>query len=166
MIDVTGCRFVVTAVGTAMRDVNYDIYTGQEFVIYRGRQPFTVEWVGGETPRCIAIKPLPIGQLTTPSKFLAVPVPETTAEHLAAAVLMKKPCGRELVDCLIENGVIDVDGEFAAKMKADTLAKAQSVCEKVVADSLDVLRHRPGDWSEQARVAIASHLRNLISELA
>lgn len=42
-----------------------------------------------------------------------------TVKRLAVAVLLGDPCGRELVDELIANEVIDVNGEFAAKVRRD-----------------------------------------------
>ncbi len=136
MIDVTGCHFVVTVIGAPRRDIGHDLYTGNEFRVERGYGPVTVEWVGGDSPKMIdsgSVGFLPGSVRDKTSAFLAVPVPQTTAEHLAAAVLMKKPCGRELVDCLIEADTLDIDGEFAAKVRQsererllDILSRAQS----------------------------------------
>lgn len=73
---------------------------------------------------------------------------------------MGDPCGRELADCLIEQGVIDVDGEFAAKVKADTLAKVKAVMDKAMADMYE------SHWGRHATTTALSHVRNLIADLA
>ena len=171
MIDVTGCQFVVTEIGKQSFVDIADYDSGVEYGpvrVARGVPDMKVSWVGGEPPHDLfRVRPLTeIGRLATDNKFLAVPVPQTTVEQLAAAVLMKEPAGQHLVDCLMEQGVIDINHEIEAKLKADTLAKVVAVCEKVTADSLDVLRHMPRDWIEQARVSTARRIRDLISELA
>jgi len=51
--------------------------------------------------------------------FVAVNQPKTTAQILALAVLKGEPCGRELVDCLIEQGIIDIEAEVVRKARAE-----------------------------------------------
>jgi hypothetical protein len=105
---------------------------------------------------------IPAGTLRTSSVYVAAPEPKTTAQTLALAVLMGEPCGRQLVDCLIEEGVVDVEGEFAAKVKAETLAAVDAVLDKVMQDQRTATRY-PDHIVPYCRV---SHVRQLISELA
>ncbi len=165
MIDVTGCHWVVTAVDATRFDVGHDLYTGNEFRVERGYGPVTVEWAGGESPRDVLSSPAEIGGLLPSTrKFLAVPVPETTAEHLAAAVLMKNPCGRELVDCLIEADTLDIDGEFAAKVKAETMAKVDAVLRKFHYDyTFGDLRFQP---IHVGKAELIEDIMKAVSELA
>lgn len=49
-------------------------------------------------------------------RFVFAKYPLTTAQVLAIAVLKGEPCGRELVDCLIESGTIVPDGEVVPRL--------------------------------------------------
>jgi hypothetical protein len=51
--------------------------------------------------------------------LVAVNQPKTTAQILALAVLKGEPCGRELVDCLIEQGIVDIEAEVVRKARAE-----------------------------------------------
>lgn len=128
MMDVTGCQFVVTGEPWSMFEL------------------FEMVWVGGASPKWVQVPPSEMGRIGVLAKpFLAVPVPQTSLEHLAASVLMKEPCGARLVDCLIETQSVDVDAEVQRQIR-----------EKALEQAADLVRVRMLNTGGSVRVALQS----------
>ncbi len=112
MVDMTGVMFVVTDVSyTRIPVIEFEFGTniGTQSVPSK----MTIEVI--DTDGKIKVT-------DGPSKtFVAVPLPHTTAEHLAYSVFTGQNCGPQLVDCLLEMDVFDIEGEFAKKVRKDTI---------------------------------------------
>jgi hypothetical protein len=123
VVDIRGGKYVVAKVDLPRL---VPLYAGDtlETLLVHEHRPIEVEshWVGGKLPAfTLAHSGAPIGQLGDPYiPFLAVKVPEQTVEHLAASVLLGEDCGPHLVDCLIEQQIFDLEGEFAKKVRKET----------------------------------------------
>lgn len=91
-----------------------------------------------------------------------------TVKRLALAVLLGDNAGPALVDELISHGNIDVDGEFAKKVRRETLEQVAAVLDKLVHDeSVSRMGASQREWfSAGYRIDGLLHIRQLISELA
>ncbi len=127
MMDVTGCQFALHKIPEFWwLDMNG--FECERDRIFAGTGPFEMAHVGGLFPRWDESAVRTVGQLTgLPKPFLAVPVPQTSLEHLAASVLMNEPCGAHLVDCLIETQSVDVDAEVQRQIRAKALEHAAAL---------------------------------------
>jgi hypothetical protein len=125
MIELSGMHLVPLEVPRERREVvdAWSFGPGPVEEVVRGVEPFRVAWAGGALPRRTPIDAVQ-GQLRPQQVYLAVPVPQTTAEHLAAAVLMKEPVAMRLVDCLLESGAVDVNEEVERKIRRKALDEA------------------------------------------
>jgi hypothetical protein len=151
-VDITGVRFHV--------DSGRMMLSGTPGGLYHGVVANAILMLSdGQPIRLIPRSETPIGRLRMAPVYVAVPAPRTTAETLAVAVMCGEPCGRQLVDCLIEEGVVDPESALAEKVKADTLAKVNQVINKV-AEDIDAGEVQLSDY------VTVRHIQRLISELA
>jgi hypothetical protein len=101
-------------------------------------------------------------------RYIFVKYPATTPQWLAVAVIKGEPCGRELVDCLIEEGVVDPESALAEKVKADTLEKVRGALQKLISDeTVTRMGVDQQSWIDAGhRIGALSHLLRLVDDLA
>lgn len=139
MVDMTGVMFVVTDVSyTRIPVIEFEFGTniGTQSV----PSHITINVLGSE--RKVEIT-------DGPSKtFVAVPLPHTTAEHLAYSVFTGQNCGPQLVDCLLEMGVFDIEGEFAKKVRKDVIDEVLDIIYATEIYPCSYTRQKDGKMSE------------------
>ena len=113
--------------------------------LYRGDKSFagfgsvTVESVGFDNFDDITLRRMGDSDAAEPvGKYVFAEYPLDTAKSLAVAVIKGEPCGRELVDCLIESGVVDPESEALRHARLETLDAVKQVLLKCVDDEAAV----------------------------
>jgi hypothetical protein len=135
-LDMSGVQFYVTQVEVPKPE-RIDSVDHHNYYARRSYPKYEIRQIGGNMPKLVQMATAELGRLATAGVYVAVPLPKTTAQHLALSVLLDEPCERQFVDAYMEETGVDPEDavlrEARSKERHKTLEQVRQAMIRIPA---------------------------------